>query len=132
MCIRDRHYCCECHTEFSFYHWQSSAVLLPSDSFLAVGFLIARNSSTALGTESQVIRTLSLQEDESPAKTPILLESCRLCRVLMTYTPVSYTHLDVYKRQGFGREICLPGDLMFGSLSPKSQRTIRKSTARNE
>ena len=37
----------------------------------------------ALGIESQVLQTSSPQEDESPAQTP-----------------VSYTHLDVYKRQG--------------------------------
>ena len=30
----------------------------------------------ALGTESQVIRTTSPQEDKSPAQTPILLLSC--------------------------------------------------------
>ena len=38
-----------------------------------------------LGTQSQVIRTSSPQEDESPAQTP---QSCRLCRVLMTYMPL--------------------------------------------
>ena len=92
------------HTEFSFCHWLSSAVLTSSVSFLIVGFLVVKNTFAALGTESHVIRTSSPQKDE-----PVLLESCQLCHVLMPLgimvyagpSPVSYTHLDVYKRQRF-------------------------------
>ena len=52
-----------------------------------------------------------------------------LKRPVESLNPVSYTHLDVYKRQTgmtpaklvFGREIRLPGDLMFGSPETQSQ-----------
>ena len=40
--------------------------------------------------------TLKVPADESPVSIPALIEFCQH----MTVTPVSYTHLDVYKRQG--------------------------------
>ena len=67
------------------FHFVTGCLQLSFYQALTVAFLIARNTSVALGTESWVIRTSSPQEDESPAQTPILLESCWLCRVLMTY-----------------------------------------------
>ena len=54
-------------------------------------FLIAKINSVDLGDDSRMIQTSNPQKLESPAKTLVLLESCRLSCVLVMYTQLEIT-----------------------------------------
>ena len=54
------------------------------------------------GGMPSITNMAAFREKEAPYKYPFHAQQCFICNVFLCYTfyiPVSYTHLDVYKRQ---------------------------------
>ena len=69
--------------------------------------------------ETEVVRSLSRRHEITRLYTVSgRYDLCAMLATESTQEPVSYTHLDVYKRQGFRRESrvawCRPGSVAFG------------------
>ena len=70
-----------------------------AQSQMKYGFLVSGNFFRVMGTEPQLGRGFRPEEDQAPGRDAVMVLAHTFWENEFASDPVSYTHLDVYKRQ---------------------------------